>query len=217
MAKRLSACNRSPDLVWQMNKGGESLTAIGRAVGTTRHRVKEFLRHHGETRAFPYSWKGPRCNQWKGGRIVDEDGYVLVYCPGHPHARNPDKRYVLEHRLVMEKHMGRYLTESEVVHHRNDHRSDNRIENLQLFSENREHLRATLTGKCPRWGRKGIRRMKQGVARSANLRRTYTRPALKPGEVRSPGIGIRLRKSLRKGLPVLLRTGRLLKPDRRAS
>ena len=65
---------------------------------------------------------------WKGGRYMAE-GYIHIYKPDHPFARDG---YVLEHRLVMEKHLGRYLTEEEHIHHKNENRSDNRIENLEL-------------------------------------------------------------------------------------
>lgn len=68
--------------------------------------------------------------RWKGGRIIN-GGYILVYYPEHP---NKISRYIFEHRLVMEKHLGRYLDDGEVVHHKNGDKQDNRIENLQIMT-----------------------------------------------------------------------------------
>jgi hypothetical protein len=72
--------------------------------------------------------KGHSC--WKGGRVL-AGGYVRVYAPEHPRAQNG--RYVLEHRLVMEKHLGRLLGPGETVHHKNGIKTDNRLENLELW------------------------------------------------------------------------------------
>jgi hypothetical protein len=74
------------------------------------------------------------------GRVPHSAGYVTVYAPDHPSATKL-KPYVLEHRLVMEKHLGRYLRAGEVIHHINANRADNRLENLELFATHSEHMK----------------------------------------------------------------------------
>jgi hypothetical protein len=60
-----------------------------------------------------------------------KNGYVEVYMPEHPRAQKSG--YIPEHRLVMEKVLGRLLEPHESVHHKNGRRTDNRPENLELW------------------------------------------------------------------------------------
>lgn len=75
-----------------------------------------------------YGKKSPR---WTGGKFI-EQGYVLIWNPNHPDNR---RGYVKEHRIVIEKYLGRYLKKDEVVHHINGITTDNRLENLQLMTK----------------------------------------------------------------------------------
>lgn len=83
--------------------------------------------------------RGSLSHFWKGGRNKIRDGYIEIYAPEHPFARG--KKYIREHRLIMEKHLGRYLQPWEQIHHKNGIKDDNRIENLELvmyYSHNGE-------------------------------------------------------------------------------
>jgi hypothetical protein len=66
----------------------------------------------------------------KYGPLTDGHGYVRVWAPDHPRAH---AGRVLEHRLVMERLLGRELLPTESVHHINGHRTDNRPDNLELW------------------------------------------------------------------------------------
>jgi hypothetical protein len=91
---------------------------------------------------------GPRASTWKGGRHLAR-GYVMVSAAlltseerttFASMLNRSSSRCVPEHRLVMARQLGRALKRSEVVHHRNGVKTDNRLTNLEL-SDNATHKR----------------------------------------------------------------------------
>lgn len=76
-----------------------------------------------QSKQYPYSKK----------KHLSKDGYLYVYYKAHPYADKSGR--VFEHRLVFEQNLGRYLLPFESIHHKNGVRSDNRIENLELWAK----------------------------------------------------------------------------------
>lgn len=103
-------------------------------------------KHHSEKSKIKIgeAHKGEKHHNWKGGRI-EQKGYIFILDHTHPFCNCGG--YVLEHRLVMEKMLGRYLNPKEIVHHKNGVRNDNRPENLILVVLNK-HWHPCLCPKC---------------------------------------------------------------------
>lgn len=86
--------------------------------------IDRFVKGGEKALALPIGYRGMR---GYSKRQKNREGYVLVWDASR-------KRNVMEHRLVMEDHLGRRLRQDESVHHINGIRDDNRLENLELWS-----------------------------------------------------------------------------------
>ena len=124
-----------------------SLSLMGRKF-TESHktRIKKSLTGLKRTKENIENWKkaskgkffGENNNAWKGGKITTTLGYIKLYTPNHPRALN---NYVFEHRLVVEKHIGRLLSIKEPVHHVDFNKINNNIKNLIVFKSSSSHQR----------------------------------------------------------------------------
>ena len=76
------------------------------------------------------------CN-FKRGYYIESNGYIAEQRPGHPLA---DKKCrVLQHRRIAYDYLG-YLPKGIIVHHINHVKTDNRIENLAIWTQS-EHIK----------------------------------------------------------------------------
>ena len=75
------------------------------------------------------------------GRKIDSKGYILIYKPNYEgsYKGKTNKGYIFEHKFIMELKIGRILKSSERIHHINNIKSDNKIENLLLCENPKEH------------------------------------------------------------------------------
>lgn len=139
-ASRKKFCGRACYASWLSKEmAGEAHPMFGKKHRPdTIAKMKSIKTEHGLKK------RGPMSTNWKGGTHLTK-GYRMVMVT-EPElttfATMIAKGYVPEHRLVMARSIGRPLLTSEVVHHRNGVKADNRIENLELLdspTHKREH------------------------------------------------------------------------------
>jgi len=110
-----------------------------------KERAKALLPHAGNWRGKTRPGKyGPDNPAWKGGvtywrKHGNYKPVKYVRCPAEylPMARKDG--YVMEHRLLVAQSLGRCLSQTEVVHHRDHDPQNNDLANLELFPTNRAH------------------------------------------------------------------------------
>lgn len=115
----------------------ERMDDIATDLDISRGAIDRMLRAEGvqiRRRGPMHSQIGPANHNFKAGRYTTSEGYVRVLLdPSDPLISMADgKRYVLEHRLVMARLIGRPLMGDESVHHIDGDRGNNTAENLQL-------------------------------------------------------------------------------------
>jgi hypothetical protein len=151
----------------ELHAQGLSCREIGAILGWHDEAIRARLIELGLAR-LPAKARPEKNYFWQGGYSVDEDGYILEKRPDHPQATAGG--YVRQHRLVMEKMLGRYLTPEEVVDHKNRDTSDNDPGNLELYATNADHLAATLSGPGWRLPREERERLKREAVLRARQR-----------------------------------------------
>jgi len=141
--KRESACPKLRDLAWLENEfitKKRSTGNIAEELEVSKGAVQCAIRYIDiDLRKARGNKFGEEATNWQGGRRLTTGGYTYLKEDYHPNCNA--EGYVMQHRLVMEKKIGRLLKKEELVHHKNGNKSDNRIENLELISSKGKHTK----------------------------------------------------------------------------
>lgn len=127
------------DEVLRLYESGHTQVEIGQIFGCSQKVVFGFMKRNGiKARiAKKRDQYGENNSNWKNGRRSNGK-YIRIKTPDDSYSK-PLDGYILEHVYVMEQHLGRSLRNfgrgdirTEIVHHINEVKTDNRIENLML-------------------------------------------------------------------------------------
>jgi hypothetical protein len=124
------------------NKLSVEFIYCGCGCGFTRSKYdnkgikRNFIDHH-HTKNKHYN-NGKKHWNWKGGKIIDSCGYILIYKPNHPKSNN--NGYIKEHRYVYEQYYNCCLLDWIHIHHIDENKQNNNINNLLPMTIN-DHSR----------------------------------------------------------------------------
>lgn len=115
-------------------KNHESTEDLAKEYQIPRYKISQYLKQRGHlltkrSKRIPKKTEQGYVYIW-----IDSDDFY--FSMAHKDTTRKSGSYVLEHRYNMAKLLGRCLTQEETVHHINGNRSDNRIENLELWTGN---------------------------------------------------------------------------------
>lgn len=166
---------------------GESLRSIAKRYKTSHAVISGYLKR---ANIKIYKNIGERHHMYKGHRR-SKSGYIMIKHSNHPRA---DKLgYVLEHIIIMEQYLGRYLKyygkghkDNEEIHHKNEIKNDNRISNLEIKTRS-QHIKDHKRIFCP----KIINQIRNEIKKRGDQRKL----ALKYGVAETTISGIKLKRT----------------------
>jgi len=128
-----------PELSRLLQSKDLTIDQLAAHFGVSVPTIVRRMRKHGLASCRGHGSPGPANFFWQGGQRTDKEGYLMVKAPDHPQATRDG--YVRQHRLVVERELGRFLLPAEIVHHRDGDPTNNDPDNLEVFATQADHMR----------------------------------------------------------------------------